>query len=358
MVGRQAVEQVEALAGDAGDAQARLVRVVAGIPRLARTHPLAARALLLESFGAGEPATKARFDALDAVVRVVGGHLTSRARRSARRCERARQRAAGSTEAAPGRRAGAGRLGARLGCARPGAPAVPTGAPSRRRGRAPGSLVPAGSEGRRLRPGPRREPRSFVEHSQNDRILDAVATIVASDGLDALTIRSLATSAEISSKAFYTHFASLDEAFAATLLAGARSALAAALPATLAPADWREGVTAGLGALLELFSEEPAFAHVALIGALAFGAQGAALQGEALDTLAPTLANAYERGDVVVAPIAPRRSPPRRSSCAPIASGGARRTSWPRGAVVSVLALAPATGLDEAMAFVTEASGR
>ena len=145
-----------------------------------------------------------------------------------------------------------------------------------------------------------------MEHSQNDRILDAVATIVASDGLDALTIRSLATSAEISSKAFYTHFASLDEAFAATLLAGARSALAAALPATLAPADWREGVTAGLGALLELFSEEPAFAHVALIGALAFGVQGAALQGEALDTLAATLANAYERGDVAVAAIVPR----------------------------------------------------
>jgi AcrR family transcriptional regulator len=198
-----------------------------------------------------------------------------------------------------------------------------------------------------------------VEHSQNDRILDGVATIVASQGLDGLTIRSLATSAEISSKAFYAHFASLDEAFAATLLAGARSALAAALPATLAPADWREGVVAGLGALLEFFSEEPAFAHVALIGALAFGVEGAVLQGEALDTLAATLANAYERGDVAVAAIAPRAvAAAAFELCAERVRRGAVDELPALAPLLSVLALAPAIGLDKAIAFVTDASGR
>ena len=116
-------------------------------------------------------------------------------------------------------------------------------AASRRRGRAPGSLVPLGPDGsRRLRPGPKREPRAFVEHHQQDRILDGVATVVARDGFDGLTTRALSAASEISSKAFYQHFSSLDEAFAATMLTGGRGALAAALPASMAPEDWRDGI--------------------------------------------------------------------------------------------------------------------
>ena len=165
----------------------------------------------------------------------------------------------------------------------------------------PGSLVATGPDGtRRLRPGPRREPRAFVEHSQNDRLLDAVAMIVAADGYDALTIRSLSAAAEVSSKAIYQLYPSLDEVFSATLLAGARGALAAALPASMAPADWRDRLAEGLGALLVFFAEEPAFAKIALIDALSAGATGAVLQREALATLAAILANSYERAGAKV----------------------------------------------------------
>ena len=129
---------------------------------------------------------------------------------------------------------------------------------SRRRGRAPARSSRLGPDGsRRLRPGPKREPRAFVEHHQQDRILDGVATVVARDGFDGLTTRALSAASEISSKAFYQHFSSLDEAFAATMLTGGRGALAAALPASMAP---RTGATAspqGLRALLEFLARSP-----------------------------------------------------------------------------------------------------
>jgi AcrR family transcriptional regulator len=294
------------IVGDATDPAERLRRTIAGALALAAEHPAATRVLLLESFAGGAAAQAERDRVLDAAVALVGGSppiaravLGATARAALEAC-------VDPPGTAPPPRALADPLTARAttyaGVALDDVPAMPAAA-SRRRGRAPGSLVPLGPDGsRRLRPGPKREPRAFVEHHQQDRILDGVATVVARDGFDGLTTRALSAASEISSKAFYQHFSSLDEAFAATMLTGGRGALAAALPASMAPEDWRDGIAEGLRALLEFLSEEPAFAKVALVDALSLGTAGVTFQREAIDVLAAIIDSGYERAETTVAP--------------------------------------------------------
>ena len=353
--------QARVLVGNAAEPAERLRRLVTGLPRLAAEHPDESRVLLLESFAGGARTIERRFAAMDELVALAGGSPgVARAVLGAT--------ARGTLDALLAGDAGALRtLGGSLATwavassAEIDSTRLPDrgAAPSRRRGRAPGSLVPNGPDGtRRLRPGPRREPRTFVEHSQNDRLLDAVATIVAADGYDALTIRSLSAAAEVSSKAIYQLYPSLDEVFSATLLAGARGALAAALPASMAAADWREGLAMGLGALLVFFAEEPAFAKVALIDALSAGAAGAALQREALATLAAILANGYERaGSKVDEAVASAVAAGAFELCADRLRRGKAATLPGLAPLLVVLAVAPVTGGAEAIAFATALSG-
>jgi len=348
-----ATAQARAVAGDAAATPAARLRLLAdGLPRLAAQHPIGTRVLLLESAAGGAAAVAHRDRAADAVVALVGGRPDV-----ARAVLGAAARAAldailTGTEATLPRTASALATWANGYADLLDAP-LPAGAtgPSRRRGRAPGSLVPVGPEGtRRLRPGPRSEPRAFVEHSQSDRILDAVATVVAERGLDALTIRTLTPVAEVSSKAFYQHFSSLDEAFAATMLAGGRGALAAALPATMAEADWADGVASGLRALLEFLSEETTFAKVALVDAPAAGAAGAAFQREAIATIAATIAHGYERAglatiDVVSEAVAAGAW----ELCADRVRRGAAATLPELAPTLAALALAPVLGAAAAL---------
>jgi AcrR family transcriptional regulator len=362
-----AQEHARVIAGDAADPAERLRRTISGALALAAEHPAATRVLLLESAAGGAAAKAERDRVLDAAVTLVGGPppiaravLGATARAALEGCVEA-------TGASPPPRALAESLSAwaaaYAGISLDDLPAMPAAA-SRRRGRAPGSLVPLGPDGtRRLRPGPKREPRAFVEHHQQDRILDGVATVVARDGFDGLTTRALSAASEISSKAFYQHFSSLDEAFAATMLTGGRGALAAALPASMAPADWRDGIADGLRALLEFLSEEPAFAKVALVDAMSLGAAGVAFQREAIDVLAAIIDSGYERAEAIVAP----------SVSSAVAAGAwelcADRVRRDRTAdllglapVLVVLALTPAIGITEAvlvagrMAAATSAS--
>jgi AcrR family transcriptional regulator len=357
ILAEQAGAQLAMLVGDAPEPGERLRRAVAGIPRVAAAHPVPARVLLLESFVVGGEALAIRFAAIDAAAECIGGDAeVVRAVLGATlriALERTLPDAPShapdlSLDLATWADVYAGLDRAAL--------LSMEHTPSRRRGRAPGTLVPPGPDGtRRLRPGPKREPRAFVEQYQRDRILDGVAAVVARDGFDGLTTRALSTTSEIDSKALYRHFASLDEAFTATLLVGGRSALDAALPALQAPADWRAGVSAGLRTLLEFLSEEPVFAQIALIGALSFGVAGAALQREALDTCAAMLAGAYQRGGIKVASIVPRAvAAGMFELCADRLHHGAAEELLALEPLLSVLALAPAVGLDEAIAFVTD----
>jgi AcrR family transcriptional regulator len=137
-------------------------------------------------------------------------------------------------------------------------------------GRAPGTLAPHSAlRGRRgLARGNQNVSRSFVVHSQCERILDAVANLTAKDGYAALNVNSIAAEAAISPGAFYEHFTDKQDAFLAAYELGHVKGLALVKRAYAAQPDWRQGVKAAIGALLGYLASEPSFAHLALVETL------------------------------------------------------------------------------------------
>jgi AcrR family transcriptional regulator len=186
----------------------------------------------------------------------------------------------------PPRKSAAGRVGA-----------LPEG------GRAPGTLAPhTGPSGRRGLPGGEQNvSRSFVVHSQRERILDAVANLTAANGYTDLKVEDIAEEAAVSLNAFYEHFADKEDAFLVAYEVGHGKALAATERAYTAAGDWQVGVRAGITALLQFLAAEPSFAHIALVDAVVATDLTAERSNAGLDSLARMLVPGLEE--------APNQSP-------------------------------------------------
>jgi AcrR family transcriptional regulator len=139
-------------------------------------------------------------------------------------------------------------------------------------GRAPGTLAldsTAGGGRRGQARGKRASvSHSLVVHSQRERILDAVANLVAGDGYPALTVEGIAERAAVSLQTFYEHFTGKEDAFLVAYELGHTKGLSIVERAYAAQPDWRLGVREGIAALLGFLASEPAFAHLALVDAL------------------------------------------------------------------------------------------
>jgi AcrR family transcriptional regulator len=180
-------------------------------------------------------------------------------------------------------------------------------------GRAPGSLSlgAATSRRRRLPRGENGMPRSFVVHSQRERILDAVTALTARGGYAALTVEGIAAEAAVSLQAFYEHFSDKEDAFLVAYEIGQAKALGLVERAYDAHDDWRYGVRAALEALFRFLAGEPVFAHMAMIDVLAASERTSAraLKGAApfAQMLQPGLdlsGNGHRRSDLTVDAIA------------------------------------------------------
>lgn len=137
-------------------------------------------------------------------------------------------------------------------------------------GRAPGTLSPHTRmrDRRGLLPGERNVSRSFVVHSQRERILDAVANLTTESGYAGLTSQSIADEAAVSLGAFYTHFTDKQDAFLVAYEVGHGKGLAIVERAYAAEPDWRSGVRAAIAALFDFLASERSFAHLAFVDAL------------------------------------------------------------------------------------------
>ncbi len=141
-------------------------------------------------------------------------------------------------------------------------------------GRAPGTLTITSDSS----PGGRRRglargkqagvSRSLVVHSQRERILDAVANIVAETDYATLTVEGIAERAAVSLQAFYEHFKDKEDAFIVAYEVGHARGLAIVERAVAIKPDWRMGIRDGISALFDFLASEPAFAHLALVDAL------------------------------------------------------------------------------------------
>jgi AcrR family transcriptional regulator len=178
----------------------------------------------------------------------------------------------------------------------PGEPAYGNSRPVPQGGRAPGTLAPHASlAGRRGLPGgDQNVSRSFVVHSQRERILDAVANLTAARGYIDLKVEDIAEQAAVSLGAFYEHFADKEDAFLVAYEIGHGKTLASTERAYADAGEWQLGVRAGLTALFEFLAAEPSFAHIALVDALVATGLTAERSNIGVDALAKMLVPGLE----------------------------------------------------------------
>jgi AcrR family transcriptional regulator len=136
--------------------------------------------------------------------------------------------------------------------------------------RIPGSRAATAPE-RLLPRGRHHLPREFVARTQRDRLIDAMAQTVATKSYAGASLTDVCTTAGVSTKAFYEHFADKESCFLATFDRGAALVQKSLTRTYLQQGRWPERIQAGLATLLDLLACEPAFATLAVVEVLAAG---------------------------------------------------------------------------------------
>ena len=148
--------------------------------------------------------------------------------------------------------------------------------------------------GKAERPGgPRRGPhqlpsgrhglkRSFVAANQRERILSAVAKAVAALGYAETSVEAIIERAGVSRRTFYDHFKNKEDAFLAAYDAAIHQQVKYVRLAYLKQSTVRERLRAGIGAYLEFLANEPEFARMCIVEALAAGPRALARRSAAV----------------------------------------------------------------------------
>jgi len=108
------------------------------------------------------------------------------------------------------------------------------------------------------------EPRQ-ASSEQRDRILATMESVVADRGYADTTVVEVITRAGISSKTFYKHFSSKEDAFRAALRVQAERVLTQTIQASKQAQDWRERVQLSLQELLRFIAESPTLARMGIV---------------------------------------------------------------------------------------------
>jgi AcrR family transcriptional regulator len=127
---------------------------------------------------------------------------------------------------------------------------------------------------RSLRRGPRRTPPEVVAANQRDRLLDGLVRTVAQVGYARTRVSDICQAAGVTRPVFYELFKGKEDAFLAAHHYGTSMVFSAMEEAHAKATDWPGRVRAGLGALLGILAEAPAFAAMAIVEIDAVGPAG------------------------------------------------------------------------------------
>jgi AcrR family transcriptional regulator len=148
-------------------------------------------------------------------------------------------------------------------------------------------------------------PKQLITKSQRERIVDATAAIVAEKGLAKLTIPEIARRANVSHQTFYEMYPSKHDAFLGAQKVGMHQALHVTMDAYNEHQDsWPLAVAAGLRALIDYLSTEPAHAHLSVVDTFAASPEALEIRNKALAAFAAYLRRGFE-----LAPDAPTIAP-------------------------------------------------
>jgi AcrR family transcriptional regulator len=106
---------------------------------------------------------------------------------------------------------------------------------------------------------------------QRERILDAVVDVVAERGMAGASVGLVIARAQVSRRAFYECFASLEDATVAVMDGALAQLSALASQALAAEENWRDGMRSALAAVLAFFDAQPTLARVCVVEALGGG---------------------------------------------------------------------------------------
>jgi AcrR family transcriptional regulator len=157
---------------------------------------------------------------------------------------------------------------------------------------------------RKLSPGPGLGAQAVAAH-QLARIYEALIQIVAERGYGSLKIRDVVARAEVSTRAFYEHFAGKEDCFSQTYDLVSRRATRRVLAAQAGERDWRRRAHLVFDEFAREVEQEPAAARLALIDIYGAGEAALAKAWRAERDFEGVLAEALARppGGVVVPPL-------------------------------------------------------
>jgi AcrR family transcriptional regulator len=133
--------------------------------------------------------------------------------------------------------------------------------------------------------------RAFVASNQRERLLDAIANVVAEKGYAATRVADITEYAGVSRKTFYEQFTDKEDCFLAAydaITALLMDRMARGL-ASVPDGSWEEKVSALLGEFLRFLAAEPAFARMCIVEVLGSGPRGLARRDAAIEAFFPVV---------------------------------------------------------------------
>jgi AcrR family transcriptional regulator len=118
-----------------------------------------------------------------------------------------------------------------------------------------------------------------------ERLLRALALVVAERGYAEATVGDVVARAGVSNSVFYGSFANKEEAALAAVESGCAQIAAAVLPVFRRSGDWPDGVPAALTAFFNFLAFRPALGHLVMVGANAVGPRALELREAGLRPL-------------------------------------------------------------------------
>jgi AcrR family transcriptional regulator len=143
--------------------------------------------------------------------------------------------------------------------------------------------------------GPHNLTRDDVLSSQRQRMIDAVAAVVARKGYPATTVGDVVAGAGVSRKTFYEHFSDKEECFLAAFDSGVDALLDAIVSAEPAHPGRLARMQARVRAYLETLADNPDFARTFLIEVMAAGPRALDRRAQVHERFQHLLRDLYEQ---------------------------------------------------------------
>ena len=149
---------------------------------------------------------------------------------------------------------------------------------------------------------PLRRPRSRPAaaggpngYDQAERILRALAAVVAEKGYQSMTVGDIASRASISLSTFYANFPDKEEAMLAAIDSGSAQMLATTLPAFRRADDWPQAVRSAIGSMFAFAAAEPEYTTLGAVDIYAAGKRALAQRDQVIEGMQALLNSGYER---------------------------------------------------------------